>query len=281
MKNIDKMTEKILKGIEEETTGASISYLPGSFASTRSVIDDLSRIKKKWNIKVLERDNTYVVMFEDVLSIEIPREHYEDFNKNVVAIEGVSVLDLSNNINESIKEVQGEVYSRLYQALVSELKQNKHIQSSSILMKHWMHTFPNSRFIAPEETVAIKLNDFENDAKRVAQEIENLHGDDLGEADAIVDAIEEGRPIGGFEKYDFIAGIKIKSSYEGVNLIAEFNVNSAMVCSQAVYIDNVDVLDELEAYRDIKVLYRRVFPIGHEFQPSVFGNIKDVIEEVA
>jgi hypothetical protein len=278
--DISRLTEKIVRGIEEETSSASISYLPGSFASTRSIIDDLSRIKSKWNIKVLENEKSYTVMFEDVLSIVVPREHYADFNKNVVAIEGVTVLDLSNIINESIKEVKNEVYGRFYQALVSDLKANKHVQSSMVLMKHWLHTFPNSKFISSDEKIAIKLNDYDNDAKKLAQEVENLYGDDIGEIDAMVNALEEGDPIGGLEDYEYIVGIKIQSSYEGVNMIIEFDVNSAMVCSQSIYIDNVDVLEELESYRTIKVLYRRIFPVGHEFQPSIFGNIKDVIEAV-
>jgi len=276
--NVNRITENVLKGIEEETTSVSISYLPGSFDTAKSLVNDLSRIKTRWGIEILENEDSYVLMFEDALSISIPREHYGDFNKNVLPVEGVAYVDLTKIISESIKEFQQEVYGRLQKALLSKLKSNKHISSSTVLMKHWLHVFPNSKFVASGEKVAIKLNDFDNGAKKLSSELEKLHGDDIGEIDSIVDAIEEGRPIGSLENYDYVAGIKIQSRYGGVNLLAEFNVNFAMICSQSIYIDNVDVLDELEGYSSIKVLYRRIFPVGHEFRPSIFGNIKSVIE---
>ena len=270
--------DSIINGLEEDTTSASISYLPGSFDTARSLIDDLSRIKSRWNIKVLENEGSYVLTFEDVLSINIPCEHYDDFNKNVVAIEGVSYVDLTQRMDESIMEYQKEVYGKLYEALRG-LKKNKHISSSTTLAKHWMHTFTNSKYVASDEKVALKLNNFDNDARKLAEELEKMHGDDIGEIDAIVDAIDEGRPLGGLEDYDYIAGVKIQSSHEGVILIAEFNVNSAMMCSQSIYISDADVLEELEGYSSVKALYKRVFPMGHEFQPSLFGNIRNIIDE--
>jgi len=276
--NMNRAIENIVDGLDEETDSANISYIPGSFDTMKSLVGDLSRIKARWGITVLEKDNNYILEFEDALTVSIPFEHYADFNKNILSIEGVSYVDLSNIINESIKEFQQEVYGRLYSSLLKVLKNNKHITSSTILMKHWLHTFPKSKFVNSEETIAIKLNDFDNSAKRIAKEIEKLHGDDLGEIDAMVSAMEEGRPIGGLENYDYIAGVKIHSFYNGVNLIAEFDINSAMVCSQSIFIDNIEVLDELEGYNSIKVLYKRVFPVGHEFHPSIFGNIKEVIE---
>jgi len=276
--SVNRITEEVLKNIEEETVSVNISYLPGSFDTAKSLVNDLSRIKTRWGIEILENEDSYVLMFEDTLSINIPKEHYEDFNKNVLPVEGVTYVDLTRIISESIKEFQKETYGKLYKALTVDLKGNKHIRSSTVLMRHWLQTFPNSKFVQSSEKVAIKLNDFDNDAKKVSQELEKMYGEDIGEIDSIIDAIEEDRPMGSLKNYDYIAGVKIQSTYGGINLLAEFNVNFAMLCSQSIYIDDVDVLDELEGYSSIKVLYRRIFPVGHEFQPSIFGNIKEVID---
>lgn len=275
---VSKLTEKILSAVNEETTSSAIAYLPGAFTSAKQMVNDLSRLKSQWNIKVLERGNNYEVMFEDAIKFTVPKELYKEFNDNVIKVEGVKMVDFTEAINEALKEAQAEIYARFYEALKRELKNNHQVRSTTVLMNHWLHTFSNSRFVPSDSKIALRLNDYDNDAKKLSEELERLYGDDFGSVDEIVSALEEGRPVGGLEGYDYIVGVKIQSQYNDIMLTLEMYVNSAMIASQSIYVDSVDVADELEDYRTVKVLYRKVFPIGQMFAPSIFGNIKSTID---
>jgi hypothetical protein len=277
---MDRLVDKIHQEVNEETSSASIAYLPGAFTSTKAMVGDLSRIKKLWDITVLESEAGYEVTFEDALKVTVPKAYYDDFNTKVAKVHGLTKIDLTKLINEAIKEVEETSYERLYNALAKDLRKSKNVMATMALMNHWLHTFPTSKFVQSEEKVAIRANDFDNDVKKLVGEIRKLYGEDLGNVDILVDAIESGKALGAIENYDYLVGIKIQSVYEGTNLILEMQINTSMIPSQSIYVDTIGVMDELENYRTVKALYRKVFPVGQMFEPSIFGNIKDIIDDI-
>jgi len=276
---INRFTEAIQRGVDEATSSTSIAYLPGAFDTTQSLIRDLSRIKAKWDIEILEDADGYNIVFEDALNIVVPKQYFEDFNTKVLKVAGVKQVDLSGILNETIKEVSNNASGRLLTALTTTLKKSDKVAKTTTLMNQWLRTFRNTKFAPADPKVAIRLNNYDADARTLAKRLEKLHGGDIGGIDMFVDALEDGRAIGYTEGYDYLVGVKMQSVYEGVNLILEMNINTSMMPSQSVYVDLEEVTEELESYRTVKTLYRRVFPVGQMFEPSVFGNIRDIIDE--
>lgn len=277
---INKLTEAINQDLQEETTSAAISYLPGAFATTKSLVRSLSRIKRKWNVDILEDEDEYRVVFEDALAVTVPKQYFEDFNKNVVMVTGVTQVDLKNVINETIMEVNNNAYKKLYNVLTIDLKQNQKVKNSMILMNQWLKTFPKSRIIDTDEKVAIRLDRFDKDAKVLVGTFKKTYQDDIGKIDSIIDAIENGRSMGSLGDYVYLVGVKIYSVYEDVHMALELCLNMSMMPVQNIFIKSEIVISELENYRTVNTLYRKVFPVGQMFEPSIFGNIKDIIEEV-
>jgi len=276
---INRITEAIQRGLNEETVSSDISYIPGAFDTARSLVRDLSRIKKNWNIQVLETEGGYQVVFEDALSIMVPTEHFASFNEDVLQVEGVNDVDLTEILDEAIMEVQEEAYKKLENTLLQNLKKNPKVQKSIVLMNYWLKTFRKSRIVDMPEPTAISLGAYEKSVKALVTQLKDDFGDDIGYIDNFTDSIEAGRGIR-MEGYANLVGVAIKSQYEGVNLTLEVALNASMIPVQSIYIDNELVIDELENYRTVKALYRKVYPVGQMFEPSIFGNIKEIIMEL-
>jgi len=59
--------------INEVTTSADVVYLPSGFGDIKKRLETLARLKKDWNIEILERDYGYEVNFEGKLKVVVER----------------------------------------------------------------------------------------------------------------------------------------------------------------------------------------------------------------
>ena len=287
--------ERIVERINEETSGGmvgpatsmgnpSVAYLPGGYATTKNMLRSLAPVKKKWRIKVLEQDDDFHVMFEDALSIVVPKLMYDEFNTKVIAVKGKKGIDLAGIINEARSEDIHKLYARLAHVLNVDMRENRQVKRTLVLMNYWLAVFRNSKFLPMSGQVAIQLNTYDKSIRGLAKRIQNIHTDDVGTLQMIIKTIQDDRPLNAFEpfqEYDYLIGCRIQSEYEGIVLISEFTVNMGMVATNSIYIESQDVLDELEAYRTIKIVKDMVFPIGEMFKPALFNNIRDVIDDLA
>jgi len=292
MSDFELLADRILN--EEATTGGmvagttgmgnpSVAYLPGGFANTKNMIRALAPVKKKWKIKVLEQDDDFHVMFEDALSIVVPRLAYDEFNTKVITVKGKKGIDLAEMINEARSENIHKLYDRLAHVLTIDMRENRQVKRTLVLMNYWLSVFTNSKFLPMSGQVAIQLNTYDKSIRGLAKRIQNIHSDDIGTLEMIIKTIQDDRPLNAFEpfqEYDYLVGCRIQSEYEGIILISEFTVNMGMIATNSIYIESQDVLDELESYRTIKVVKDMVFPIGEMFKPALFNNILDVIDDL-
>ena len=290
MSNFERLVEKL----NEETAGGmvgpvtsmgnpSVAYLPGGYSTAKNMIRALAPVKKKWKVKVLEEDDDFHVMFEDALNIVVPKLAYDEFNDKVIAVKGKKGIDLAEMINEARSEDIHKLYARLTHVLNIDLRENRQIKRTLVLMNYWLSVFSSSNFLPMSGQVAVQLNAYNKSVRGLAKRIQNIHTDDVGTLQMIIKAIQDDRPLNAFEpfqEYDYLVGCRIQSEYEGIVMIAEFTVNMGMVATNSIYIESQDVLDELEAYRTIKVVKDMVFPVGEMFKPALFNNIRDIIDDL-
>ena len=284
--------ERLVERINEETAGGmvgpatamgnpSVAYLPGGYATAKNMIRSLAPVKKKWKITVLENEDDYNVMFEDALNIVVPKLVYDEFNDKVIAVKGKKGIDLAEMISEARSEDIHKLYARLAHVLKVDMRENRQVKRTLVLMNYWLSVFKSSQFLPMSGQVAIQLNTYETSVRGLARRIQNIHTDDIGTLEMMIKTIQDDRPLNAFEpfqEYDYLIGCRIQSTYEGIVLVAEFTVNMGMVATNSIYIESQAVLDELEAYRTVKVVKDMVFPVGEMFKPALFNNIRDAID---
>lgn len=68
-----------MENLREVTTMADITYLPSGLGVVKAAIRDLARLKKDWNIEILEDGKGRKVIFEDELSVYVPHQYWNEF----------------------------------------------------------------------------------------------------------------------------------------------------------------------------------------------------------
>jgi hypothetical protein len=294
--DIGPIVEKILARLKEDaaapagmvgmqtTSGSpSVDYLPGGFSTMKNMMRSLSPVKKKWKLEVLENEKGYNVKIEDAMNIIVPKTAYDEFNTKVYPVKGKKELDLTEMINEARSEDIHGLYDRLTHALTVDIRENRQVKRTLVLMNYWLTVFKNSKFLPMSGQVAIQLNTYDKSVRDLINRIQKIHADDIGNLEMLIDTLQEDRPLNAYEpfaEYDYLVGCRIQSEYEGIILILELTVNMAMVPTQSIYIESQEVLDEMQYYRTVKVLRDMMFPVGEMFQPAIFNNVKDVIDAV-
>ena len=193
------------------------------------------------------------------------------------------IFKRKTKVEEARSEDIHRVYTQLTHALTVDLRDNPQIKKTLVLMNYWLTTFSNSTFLPMSGQVAVQLNTYNKSIKNLVNRMQKIYTDDIGNIQMIVKTIQEDRPLNAYEpfaEYDYLVGCRIQSEYEGVVLILELTVNMGIVPTQSIYIESQDTLDELGAYRTVKVVKDMVFPVGEMFSPSVFENIKDIIDDI-
>jgi len=191
---------------------------------------------------------------------------------------------LPEETNEARSEDVHGLYDRLAHVLTVDLRENRSVKRTLVLMNYWLTVFKNSKFLPMSGQVAVQLNTYDRSIRDLADRIQNIHTDDIGTIEMMIKNIQDDRPLNAYEpfaEYDFLVGCRIQSEYNGVIMILEVTVNLGMIATQSIYIESQDVLDDLESYRTVKVVKDMVFPVGEMFRPSIFNNIKDIIDDLA
>lgn len=282
---------ELISRIVEEAGGAlgpvtsngnpSVAYLPGGFSNMKNMLRSLSSAKKDWKIEVLEEGENYHVSFEDQFNVIVPKTAYEEFNSKVLEVHGKSNITLKQIIDEAKTEVVHGLYSGLNKVMTINLRENKIVSSTIVLLNFWLQNFRESRYVPMTNHALIQLNNYDADVRSAIARIQSIYTDDIGTLQMIGKTIREGRPLGQFEPfsdYDYLAGIRVKTVYEGIHMVLEMTVNTTFVPTQTLHIESEEVLEEAKGLKSVKVLGTMVFPVGMMFTPGTFSGIREIIE---
>jgi hypothetical protein len=277
------ITEQGLGALGPVTTQGnnSISYLPGGFTSMRNALVSLGVYKKQWGIKVLDEDLKYKVVFEDAFDISIPKMAFKEFNEKVLNVIGKESIDLNQMINEVKSELVHDLYDELNKVLTVDVRENRQIKKTLVLLNYWLTIFPGSKYLPISSKAAIQLEQFDSSIRNLIDQVKNIYADDIGNLQILLRNVKEDRPLNGyapFSECDYLTAVRVQSEYKGITLTLELTVNLAMIAGQSILIESAEALEELEAFRSIKVVKDMVFPVGEMFSPSIFYNLRKTIE---
>lgn len=184
---------------------------------------------------------------------------------------------------EQRSELIHNIYNKLMRVMTVDLRDNKQIKRTIVLLNYWLSLFPQSKYLPISVPVAVNLGSYDKSILELINRIKNIYVDDMGGLQELVTAIKEDRPLNAlapFSECDYIVGVRVETKYQGIVMVLNITVNLAMIPTCSLYVESSDVLDELESYRTVKVLKDMAFPVGQFFSPSIFHNIKDIIDDL-
>ena len=187
-------------------------------------------------------------------------------------------------INEQRSELIHNLYNKLTRVMTVDLRDNKQVKRTIVLLNYWLSLFPQSKYLPMSSPVAVNLGSYDRSIRDLIDRVKNIYTDDIGNLEMMMNAIRNDMPLNAYEpfaEFDYLVGVRVQTQYDKIIMILELTINMAMVPTQSMYLESSDVLEELGAYRTVKVLRDMVFPVGQMFQPSVFHNIKNIIDEMS
>jgi len=282
------------KQLVEETTGGmigpvtsqgnpSVAYLPGGFSTMKNMLKSLSPIKRKWKLEVLESEGNYDLKIEDAIDIKIAKKDYKEFNEKVYNVVGQKELNLTGLLNEGRAEEAQQLHVKIAQILKNKITSNSISKQSIVLMNYWISLFPNSKFVSINNLAAISLNKINSSIADISKSIQELYSEDVGQLEIILAALEKNQPLNTFEpfsNYEYLMGAKISSVYNGINLELTLLINVAMVPVEYIITSDEDLLNELSAYRTLRVVKGKIYPGNLMFNPGTFENLKKNIDDI-
>jgi hypothetical protein len=205
------------------------------------------------------------------------------FKKRKMPQLGLEPADEELELKEQRSELIHNLYNKLMRVMTVDLRDNKQIKRTIVLLNYWLSLFPQSKYLPMSSQVAVNLGVYDRSIRELIDRIKNIYTDDIGNLEILINTIRQDMPLSSLEpfaEFDYIVGVRVQTNYDGIVMILELTVNLAMVPTQSIYIESGELLDELGSYRTIKVLKDMVFPVGQMFVPSIFHNIKQMADEI-
>jgi len=279
--NLSEFVSKLVRVLNEDTTSANISYIPGGFTTVRNAIAALSKVKKEWGIKILDQGDLYEVAFENSLKIGINKEDYAEFNQNVLQIEGLNKIDLSQMLNEEVGTFTVNSINDVKTALTDTLIKVPQVQVILRSVNAWRQEFPGTTAEQYAKCAISSLN-YRRDSDKIIKQMKE--SGEIGNMQLLVDAIENTTSLNmvpTLAQYEYIVGDILKSTYEGIELTLHTFVNLSFRVTQFIIVDDDELLNELGYYsRVVRIAGTVVYPIQGIFNNGFFGNIRDTIDSL-
>lgn len=277
--------------MSELTTSANIAYLPSNLDTTiEPMLYTLSRLKKKWKIQIIDDKpkNEYVVRFEDRLNISVPKNLWEDFTAKVLkrnpayGVPADMELDLSYKLQEAIADDVDTAMEELETSMRLMTHKLPFVNLNRSVVA-WINSFGKVAYnTAPD--ILLRWEKMDSDLTRAYADVRNNYRDDRGSIEMIIDAIQHGNPLNVFDvfkKYNYLAGSFIQSRFNGVSLSLESTIDMSFNLSELIRIQNIDVVDQVEADFPMAVGIARgvIYPRAKYFPIKFYKQLKDIIQD--
>jgi hypothetical protein len=284
--SVIKLSERIIERMNETTTSDAIDFLPTHLGAVQGSLRKLAKKKNKWQLSVLDHQDKYKVRFENMLEINVRKEHWQEFmnsvlGKDSVVFTDIFEIDLSSHLKEGKDKDMAKLFNELETALL-KLTITPPVGDMDGDFDLWEKTFGGGSYSTPK-TVLLPLNDYLVAIRKLMKELKIVYKDDRGSVEMLIASLGDKRALNSFsifENYDYLSGITIISNYHGIGVTFEALVDMAFVPSYQISVDDMDAAYELDGEKDIKVVQNRIYPRGKRFPSKVFKQIKDAIDSV-
>lgn len=274
--------------LRESTVSADIAYVPSGFGGTVKALSTLARLKKDWDIDVIENDTGYVVMFEDKLKVSVAKEYMSDFVTRALRKSNGGkhspkmrvVLDhyIAEGVKEDIyrlkKELRNKLNALISQGIIVEVMGD---------MYKWRRYAGTARIVPSVGSTVITYANAVNDVTRTYAQLVQLYGDDKGLLEMLVTALDEGRPLNSFNyfnEYDNMFAGRLRSAFGRTEIIFEVSVSMSMIAQESVFISDKVLAKEIEgSVSGVNAVNNVLFPQDKRFTGQQVERVWEYIEK--
>jgi hypothetical protein len=277
-----KLESRFNKKMNEATTMGAISYLPTQVGVVKSAIHGLKKKKDKWNLEIREDENSRVVRFEDELEIQVPKEHWDSFQEMFDSkLRDNSYLEFSVPLDDSIDMMtEDKVLTRRLDELklrVGKIYSHPAFQTAMGVVERWKANFQGDDIL--DESIAVF--NLASVSRSLDEVLDNFTEDvdDLGHLDMLIQALDESSLQHGSMR---LAGARIHSSYNDVEMIFEVSLGSDQFNMYSIKFSDDEVVDSLEeAVVGLRRVGNVIFPRGGMLDERLGSdNLLNIIQTV-
>ena len=279
---LKKITEESVGGMVAPMTSQgnpTVSYLPGGFTSIRNILRSLSKLKKQWNLEILEENDNYKVKIEDALNINVPKTAYKEFNSKVFNT-SKSILDISDIINEDKDQAFNDTFKRV-KNLLYNINSFVIVRKMLVLMHTWIRLYPKTGILYNND-ISLNLKDLRKDADKVLEDIKLLYSDDLGKLEILLDTLYSGKSlvaIAPFLYKSYFVGIELYSVYQGVKLKFILRLDNSWQLFQYIKVYD-SLVEDLKVNKNVKVVKDNILPVSGQFSVKDLTDIKKELDDL-
>lgn len=269
----------------EATTMDAVSFLPARMGVVRAKVKGLAKQKTKWGLEILEDDDgNKDVRIEDALRILVSKEHWDNFQEMFIGdLSTDSYLNLKELLVEAMEDELKDLRANLKPSLL-EMYNEQRFNSLDKTVKVWQARFGVNRIITNRSKVIVTAEHKGRDIQQLYGKLLRIYEEDRGGLEMLIADMENSRPLGAydvFKKYDYLYGSRAVSDHLDVKLIFEANIDMAFILSESVYIDDEEVLDEIEdEVATVKRVGNVIYPSDEMFDVGFFDILYNIIEEI-
>lgn len=275
------LIESIFKGISEQTTMGDISYLPSTVGAVRSSIFSIAKMQSDWDVEIIENDKEKKVCFGDCLSVTVPTRYWDEFS---------STYGVSKSGKVSLKNLLKEAIDEEFQRLRDELKPalTKFYEYDDFTtLENQVDLWRSFFGIVRQEKIktAVTVHNKEKDIQYLVSKLLKVYGDDRGNLELLISALEERKILSSFEifnKFDYLYGTKLLAIYKRIPIIYEGTIDIDYQLSQSIAVDKkeTELIDRLDELSNVVVVKNVIYPNGPVFNKGFYRSLKNLIKDV-
>jgi hypothetical protein len=284
---LDKIKlEELAARVYETTSMDAVSFIPAHLGTVKARAADLAKKKLDWQIEILEQEDSREVYFEGDYRITVPNEHWDIFCSIFdSALTNNVYLNLKGLLNETAEEEMEDLRRELKVSLARVFDTTEHKQMDKIV-NTWKWRFPTISYDTREKlSAAISQENRKNDIQALYAKLIEVYGNDRGNLEMIIGALQSGEPLNAFDilkGYDNIYGTRIKSRYEDVEMYFQSLVDMANQLTQSIHTNDDELLAAVEEEsNEVKVVNSVIYPKGGAFTFRFLRLLADIIEDLA
>lgn len=269
----------------EATSMDAVTFLPAYMGVVRAKVKELSKLKQKWGLEILEDDNgNRDVRIGDALRIIVPKEHWDCFQE---MFKGELNNDAELNLKDLLVEAMDDELSDLradFKPALIDMYNGKRFTSLDRAIKVWRGRFGINRLTANRSRVIVTAEHKDRDIQQLYGKLIRVYKEDRGGLEMLIADMSNTRPLGAydvFKKYDYLYGSRAESDHRDIVLIFETSIDMTFIVSESIYINDEEVLDEVEDQAStVKRVGAILYPVNERFDVGFFDILYNIIDEI-
>jgi hypothetical protein len=272
-------------GMVAATSSNDIAYLPDGFTTVSKALQGLAKMKKDWDLDVVDEEDGKTVSFGNDLRIKVKKEHWSSFVKNLggtiksLSHKGLAesthrTVDLSNVIREATVSEIDKNLAELERKLMTMVTERHIFGVVEDQVKWWKNIFGGSDSGYMPDS-AIDVTKPRAGIKELVRRAKAVYEDDLGGLQLLINRIRHKQPLAETELFEtpfkFLYGGVVKSG----KLFFEAYVDYDFRFHSAVYGQRGSDFDRFVGGNKFKVVREMLVPVQGFFTLTELKTLKD------